>query len=108
RRLRGFALLGRPLLAAAVRPPRLDHEAVQMAAPATDSGRAAGRHDRALSVHFTGALRRRSVPALALAHLVGRAHLPLDHEGAASDVGYRPHPPAAAGRARAWRYQPHA
>ena len=43
---------------AVLRPDRLDHEAVQVAAPAAHSRRGAGRHHRALSVHLDRALRR--------------------------------------------------
>ena len=57
RRVRGVAPMGRPLHLAVFRSGRLDHEAVQVAAPAAHSRRGAGRHDRALHVHLDRALR---------------------------------------------------
>ena len=57
RRLRGVAAMGRSLHPAVLRPGRLDHEAVQVAATAAHSRRGAGRHHRALSVHLDRALR---------------------------------------------------
>ena len=50
--------LGRPVRAAVLRPGRLGHEAVQVAAPAADPRPGARRHHRALHVHLGRALRR--------------------------------------------------
>ena len=58
RRVRSLAAMGRPVHAAVLRPGRLDHEAVQVAAAAADPRRRAGRHHRALPVHLGRALRR--------------------------------------------------
>ena len=57
RRVRGVAPMGRSLHPAVLRSGRLDHEAVQVAAPAAHSRRGAGRHHRALHVHLDRALR---------------------------------------------------
>ena len=72
-------------LAAGLRPGRLDHEAVQMAAAAAHSRRGAWRHHRALSVHLGRALRHQLVAAAGRGHPVPhgdhrpRAAVPAGH-----------------------------
>ncbi len=61
RRVRGDPAMGRPLRAVVLRPRRLVHEAVQVAAPATHSRRGAWRHHRTLHVHLGRALRHQLV-----------------------------------------------
>src|SRR5262249_28932915 len=57
RRVRGHAPMGRSFHLAVFWPGRLDHEAVQMAAPAAHPGRRAGRHHRTLPLYIDRTLR---------------------------------------------------
>src|SRR2546428_101686 len=88
RRVRGDAAMGRPLLAARLRHARLDHEAVQVAAPPAHSRRRAGRHHRALSIHLGRALRDQLVCPPRGGHSLHHRH---HRTGSAVPAGH-PHP----------------